>query len=136
MFKMWGACSNNILIMSYIYFQEIPKYQHVYSDTMHQASQILVIPNATQNAIAKHYGVNPFSLTDIECVSVPKYVYAYVLMCTSNKSMYDCGDEAGVTYGPLLDNKIALDMERQHNSEFGRALDRIIYNHRNFCKNV
>jgi hypothetical protein len=127
---MWGACSSNILNMSYLYTLEIPKYEHVCAETLHQANKIKVIPNATQNSIAKMYGVDPFLLTDVEAVCDAKYVYAYILMSCTDLSIYDCGDEAGVIYGPLMRNKIVLDIERQHGTTFGRQLDVIVSNHK------
>ena len=116
--------------MSYLDFKEIPKYEHVCAETIHKASNIMVIPNATQKSIAKYYGINPFLLIDIEHLCDAKYVYAYVLICSTSLSMYDCADEAGVSYEPLLNNKSILDRERQMGSSFGRHLDVIISNHK------
>jgi hypothetical protein len=116
--------------MSYLYIQEVPKYDHVCAETLNQAKKIKVIPNATQVSIAKMYGEDPFTMTDIEAICDAKYVYAYVLMSSTSFCVYDCADEAAVEYGPILRNKIILDIERQHNTSFGRQLDLIISNHK------
>lgn len=123
--------------MPVLYNKNLTDYQHINAAEIYHASQVRVIPNATQNLIAKYYGIDPFMLTDVNCVCDAKCVYAYVLVSTrSFESVYDCADEAGVSYPNLQSNNAMLDRERNANSVFGRHLDFFISSHKNSLKNV
>jgi hypothetical protein len=101
------------------------------------ASKLRAVPNNTQKMIASYYKIDPFILTNINAICDAKSVYAYVLNeSRAWPTMYECADEAGVSYAELSTNKRILDTERNNYSSFGRSLNQFIYQHKKSIRNV